>query len=250
VGEELRRLHAAAHPKSQAGREVLDIGTGSGRHSFHAAQAGAHVVALDLGASIDVARRNLPPSVLTVQADAEVLPFARESFDLVMSIGVLHHLPDPHRALRSIAKYARPRGHVHVYLYWVPEQRWHRRVLGLVTAVRRVTVRLPHRILHALCYPLAAALLVAFVAPYRALRRRPRGHGLAASMPLKTYADYPFGVLVNDQLDRFSAPLERRYTAQEVVTRWLAQGSKTPTSCPTTVGWLMAGSAPLPALPT
>jgi len=89
-------------------------------------------------------------------------------------------------------------------------------VLAVVTAVRRVTVRLPHRVLHALCYPLAVALQVVFVTPFRALRHRPRGAGLAAALPLKTYADYPFSVLVNDQFDRFSAPLERRYTAEEV----------------------------------
>ena len=33
---------------------------------------------------------------------------------------------------------------------------------------------------------------------------------------MKTYADYPFGVLVNDQFDRLSAPVERRYTAEQV----------------------------------
>lgn len=202
--------------ESLAGKSVLDVGAGSGRHSFHAAQAGAQVVAVDLGASIDVARRNLPASVLTVQADAEALPFEPESFDLVMSIGVLHHLPDTERALRSIARYAKPGGHVHVYLYWVPEQRWHRRVLRAVTALRRLTVRLPHPVLHALCYPLAALLLVTVVAPYRALRKHPRTDRLAAALPLKTYADYPFAVLVNDQFDRFSAPLERRFTADEV----------------------------------
>lgn len=203
-------------PKDLAGKEVLDVGAGSGRHSFHAAQSGAKVVAIDLGESIDVARRNLPASVLTVQADAEALPFAPGSFDLVMSIGVLHHLPDPGRALRSVARYARAGGHVHVYLYWVPEVRWHRRVLGFVSVARRLSTRIPHRVLHGLCYPLAAALHVAVVAPYRALRSRPKGRRLAASIPLKTYADYPFSVLVNDQFDRFSAPLERRYTAAEV----------------------------------
>lgn len=86
-------------PESLAGRAVWETGTGSGRHSFRADQAGARVVSVELGASIDVVRRNLQRSVLTAQADAEALPFARASFDLVMSIGVLHHLPDPDRAL-------------------------------------------------------------------------------------------------------------------------------------------------------
>jgi len=239
------RPHA---PESLAGREVLDVGAGSGRHSFHAARAGAQVIAVDLGASIDVARHNLPPSVLTVQADAEALPFAPESFDLVMSIGVLHHLPDPDRALRSIVRYARPAGHVHVYVYWVPEQRWQRRVLGLVTRARRVTVRMDHRLLHALCYPLAAALLVAFVAPQRALRRRPHGRALAAALPLKTYVDYPFGVLVNDQFDRFSAPLERRYTAREVRDCLRSAGLQDVVVL-ANHGWLGDGRRPPPTVP-
>ena len=77
---------------------LLDIGCGSGRHSYEAAKLGARVVAVDLGRSIDVARRNLPLDVLTVQADAELLPFEHSAFDFVMSIGVLHHLPNTERA--------------------------------------------------------------------------------------------------------------------------------------------------------
>ena len=91
-------------------------------------------------------------------------------------------------------------------------------MLKLVSAARVVTVRLPHRLLHALCYPLSAFLYVAMVMPYRALRGRPRGRTPALFFPLKTYADYPFGVLVNDQFDRFSAPLERRFTRRQVTT--------------------------------
>lgn len=234
------RPHA---PESLAGRSLLDVGAGSGRHSFHAARAGAQVTAVDLGASIDVARRNLPRSVLTVQADAEALPFELESFDIVMSIGVLHHLPDTERALRSITRYAKPGGHVHIYLYWVPERDWHRRVLRMVTAVRRVTTALPHRVLHALCYPLAAVLQVSVVAPYRALRRRPRTAKAAAALPLKTYADYPFSVLVNDQFDRFSAPLERRFTEDEVRSAMEAAGLEDIILIPNH-GWIADGRRP------
>jgi len=165
-----------------------------------------------------------------------------------MSIGVLHHLPDPDRALRSMVRYARPAGHVHVYVYWVPEQRWQRRVLGLVTMVRRVTVRMDHRCLHALCYPLAATLLVAVVTPQRALRRRPHGRALAAALPLKTYVDYPFGVLVNDQFDRFSAPLERRYTAGEV-RDCLACAGLEDIVVLANHGWLGDGRRPPPTVP-
>ena len=103
-------------PESLADKLVLDVGAGSGRHSTQAAQLGARVVAVDLGSSIDVARRNLPAEALTVQADAEHLPFERGTFDFVMSIGVIHHLPDPEGALRSLVPLVAPGGRTYYVL--------------------------------------------------------------------------------------------------------------------------------------
>lgn len=40
--------------ESFEGRLLLDVGTGSGRHAFHAADVGASFVAMDIGRSIDV----------------------------------------------------------------------------------------------------------------------------------------------------------------------------------------------------
>jgi ubiquinone/menaquinone biosynthesis C-methylase UbiE len=203
-------------PESLRDRLVLDVGAGSGRHSYEAHRLGARVVAVDLGDAIHVARRNLPPDVLTVQADAEELPFEDASFDLVMSIGVLHHLPDPRRALNSLARLVRPGGYIHIYVYWTPTRRWHRLLLRLVSAARRVTVRMPRPLLRALCYPIAVTLFAIFVLPYRLTRHALGLKRVAAGFPLKAYADYPFRVCVNDQFDRFSAPLEWRFTADEV----------------------------------
>jgi ubiquinone/menaquinone biosynthesis C-methylase UbiE len=211
-------------PESLRNHLVLDVGAGSGRHSYEAHRLGARVVAVDVGDAIHVARRNLPPDVLTVQADAEELPFEDASFDLVMSIGVLHHLPDPRRALKSLARLVRPGGYIHIYVYWTPTQRWHRLLLRLVSAARRVTVRMPRPLLRALCYPIAVTLFAIFVLPYRLTRHAPGLERVAAGFPLKAYADYPFRVCVNDQFDRFSAPLEWRFTADEVKETLLEAG--------------------------
>jgi ubiquinone/menaquinone biosynthesis C-methylase UbiE len=223
-----------------AGKRVLDVGTGSGRHSREAAMLGSEVVAVDLGRAIDVARRNLPDTVATVQADADDLPFAEGVFDMVMSIGVLHHLPEPERTLRRIVRHARPDGAIQIYLYWVPQLPGHQRVLSLVTAARVVTTRLPHRLLHALCYPLAAGLYLTCVLPYRHGRRRPRLAPLVDALPLKAYADYPFAVCLNDQFDRLSAPIERRYTDAEVAEMLRSAGLEAVRVLPNT-GWI--GSA-------
>jgi 2-polyprenyl-3-methyl-5-hydroxy-6-metoxy-1,4-benzoquinol methylase len=230
-------------PSWFAGRNVLDVGAGSGRHSLQAFRLGAHVAAVDVGDAIEVARRNLPADVLTVQADAERLPFAESAFDLVAAIGVLHHLPDPERALRGLFRYVRPGGYVHIYLYWLPRQRWQRGVLQLVTAARIVTTRLPHAVLRLLSYPVAAAAFAVFVLPHRVLRRSALGRRIALNLPLGTYADYPFGVCVNDQFDRFSAPLERRFEKQEV-QRLLLDAGFVNVVVRDNYGWVGSGRRP------
>ncbi len=75
---------------------------------------------------------------------------------------------------------------------------------------------MPRPLLRGLSYPIAAGLFAMFVLPHRVTRRVPSFERLASSLPLKAYADYPFGVCVNDQFDRFSAPIEWRFTADEV----------------------------------
>jgi SAM-dependent methyltransferase len=215
--------HAAG---SLSGQLILDVGAGSGRHSAQAARSGASVVAIDVGRSIDVTRRNVPPEVLTLQADAQNLPLARDAFDMVMSIGVLHHLANTAEAVSGLVPFVRPGGHLHIYLYWQPEIPWHRTVLRAVTAARRVTTRMPFWLLHNLCYPLSVLLWLGFVLPHRLLRLNPRTANLAEALPLGTYADYPFGVLVNDQFDRFSAPIEQRFTRDEVWSLLQSAGLK------------------------
>ena len=79
-----------------------------------------------------------------------------------------------------------------------------------------MTTRMPRPLLRALSYPIAATLFGVFVLPYRISRRVPRLERFARGFPLKAYADYPFGVCINDQFDRFSAPIEWRFTADEV----------------------------------
>jgi SAM-dependent methyltransferase len=230
-------------PESLKDRLVLDVGAGSGRHSYEAHRFGAKVIAVDVGDAIDVARRNLPADVVTVQADAEDLPFADASFDLVMAIGVLHHLPDPRRAAKSLARLVRRGGYIQIYVYWIPSRGWHRFLLRLVSATRRVTTRMPRPVLRALCYPIAAATFAVFVLPFRLTRRVRPLQRVAAILPLKAYADYPFGVCVNDQFDRFSAPLEWRFTAGEVA-EMLSDAGFTDIVVLENDGWIGSGRRP------
>jgi SAM-dependent methyltransferase len=89
---------------------------------------------------------------LILQADLLDLPLPERAFDLVYSIGVLHHTPDSRRAFGEIARRVKPGGRLSVWLYrrnTLPQE-W------LNTALRGVTTRLPARVLEPLCVGLGA----------------------------------------------------------------------------------------------
>jgi hypothetical protein len=109
-----------------------------------------------------------------------------------------------------------------------------------VSAARRVTTRLPHNAVYALAYPTAAMAFVFFVWPYRILRKLPGLNRIAEDLPMRQYANLPFRVCVNDQLDRFSAPIENRYTRADVLD-WLARASLESPSVGENFGWIATG---------
>jgi ubiquinone/menaquinone biosynthesis C-methylase UbiE len=103
------------------GLDVLDVGCGQGIDLCEFALAGARVTGIDLTPRhVELARRHLAAAGLqgeVVQGDAEGMPFEDESFDRVISNGVLHHTPDIAAALRDIRRVLRPGGQATIILY-------------------------------------------------------------------------------------------------------------------------------------
>ncbi len=108
----------AMRPEDLKGKLVLDVGCGMGRFAEVATRWGARVVGVDLSAAAEVAAKNLADREFTAfQSDAFALPFAPESFDVIYSIGVLHHTPDCEAAVKGLNKYLKPGGLLVVWLY-------------------------------------------------------------------------------------------------------------------------------------
>jgi len=98
--------------QNQVGKDVLDIGCGPGWLTVKYATVGAHVHAVDLtAAAIKMARSALEINGLSASlqlGSAESLPFRDNSFDLVVSSGVLHHTPNPSMGFAEAFRVARP----------------------------------------------------------------------------------------------------------------------------------------------
>jgi SAM-dependent methyltransferase len=97
---------------------ALEIGAGTGYFSLNLLQRGVigAAVATDISAgmltTLEANARRLGLAVETAATDAEALPFADESFDLVIGHAVLHHLPDLDRAFGEFRRVLRPGGTV------------------------------------------------------------------------------------------------------------------------------------------
>jgi SAM-dependent methyltransferase/uncharacterized protein YbaR (Trm112 family) len=227
------------------GALVFEGGCGKGRHTYHALKAGARIVAVDFTRAIDVAAHNcreIAGERLFVQADLMALPFAPATFDVAFSFGVLHHLPAPEAGFRKLVALVRPGGRVLVYVYHALEgEPIKQAVLRAVTAVRRLTVKMPHRALLPATTALGWALYAGVVTPYKVLSRFGATRALAEKLPLRAYADYPVRVIVNDQFDRFSAPIENRYRRDEV-EGWLARAGLSDIDIRPGYGWRAVGT--------
>jgi SAM-dependent methyltransferase len=143
------RVKTGLDPRELGGRLVLDAGCGGGRYARLLGCHGARVVGVDLSSAVDKAAALCAElaNVAIVQADLLDLPVAEATFDLVYSIGVLHHTPDPRRAFAQIARRVKPGGRLAVWLYRrnTAPQEW------LNSALRAVSTRLPAPVLEPLC---------------------------------------------------------------------------------------------------
>jgi SAM-dependent methyltransferase len=118
IRDEAFRKRTGIRPQELSGKLILDVGCGMGRFAEVAARWGARVVGIDLSAACEVAARNLADRMfLAMQADVFELPFAPESFDIIYSIGVLHHTPDSEKAFKALPQYLKPGGTIAVWLY-------------------------------------------------------------------------------------------------------------------------------------
>ncbi|GAC1323149.1 MAG: hypothetical protein NVSMB2_20710 [Chloroflexota bacterium] len=154
-------------PRDFKGKRILDAGCGAGRFTELFADAGAEIVGVDLSQAVDAAWHNVGqrPGAHMAQADLMGIPFRENTFDLVFSIGVLHHAASAERAFAELTRFVKPGGYFATWVYARSTREW---TDALDDAYRSVTHRLPPETLYRLSHvaiPLGAALRILQTVP-------------------------------------------------------------------------------------
>ena len=136
-----RHLQGCLAALGVAGKNVLEIGLGEGADSERLIRLGARWSGLDLTSeSVERVRtrltlRDLPYGELR-QGSVLDLPFPDDSFDMVFSHGVLHHVPEIRQAQAEIRRILRPGGELVIMVY----ARWSLNYLVSIGVIRRAAL--------------------------------------------------------------------------------------------------------------
>jgi SAM-dependent methyltransferase len=138
-------LETDIEPNMCNGKLILDAGSGNGQLSEALTRLGATVVALDYSTSVFGAeRRRKAPNVHFIRGDLHAPPFDPNTFDIIISNGVIHHTPNTYKTFIQVAQLAKPGGRFYLWLYPKPE-RFLKRYLLLPVGelLRTIATRLP-----------------------------------------------------------------------------------------------------------
>ncbi len=219
------RNRTRLNPEDLAGKIVLDAGCGMGRYLRIAGESSAkRIVGVNLSEAVLAARdltRDLP-HISVIRGDLLRLPFAPGSFDLIYSLGVIDHTPDPRASFLALARLLKPGGRIAIWVY----SRERTIVEWIMNAQRALTKRLPLGVLEPLCRVFApiGAVKWRLMSSRRWLIQR---LGVAVHLATIGVSMHPDPeVRVCDTLDWYAPKYLTRHTADEVAG-WFAEAGLT-----------------------
>jgi len=92
------------------GKNILDVGAGTGRIACELVNGGAQVTALDVSEKILSVLKKKNAKIKTVVGEAESIPFEEETFDVVVATFLIVHLKDPTKFFDEVYRVLKPGG--------------------------------------------------------------------------------------------------------------------------------------------
>lgn len=218
VSEDTFAHKTGLRPSDLKGRLVLDVGCGAGRFLDVASRWGARAIGVDFSFAVEAAQSNVGsrPNVDVVQADVFHLPFRDEVFDVIFSLGVLHHTRDTREAFLSLPRHLKEGGTIAVWLYYYTDQLYNR-----ATDFWRACLRpLPSRAV----YWWSAFICAVFYPLYRQAFMKAHPLSLLPRMlPVNMHEDWHWRVL--DTFDWYSPVYQDKACSPTRVVGWCREGN-------------------------
>jgi SAM-dependent methyltransferase len=224
----------------------IEVGSGCGYDSYAMAKENPKIrlISIDISDGIFKTRERTKSlgNVFHVKCSALDLPVKDSMCDFAYSFGVLHHTPDPKKGLSEIARVLKNGSTAYLYLYEDHSENILKFIaVKIVSLVRMITTRIPHRILYALAWLASPFVYIAFTLPCKILKRFGSTSSIAANMPFN-FGSGLFS-LQGDLYDRLGAPVEFRFSRQAVIDMFTECGflNIKITRLRDTAGWVVWG---------
>ena len=197
--------------------EGFDMGCGSGRWARLMAPKVKKLHWIDPSSAIEVARRNLSDcnNIIFHKSSVDKVLLSKSSQDFGYSLGVLHHVPDTEKAIKSCVFLLKTGAPLLLYLYYNFDNRpfFYRTIWKFSDMLRYLIYHLPYKIRRimtdiiaiAIYYPLARLSYILSLLDVN-----------TSNIPLSYYKDHTFYTMRTDSRDRFGTPLEKRFTKAQI----------------------------------
>jgi SAM-dependent methyltransferase len=197
--------------------EGFDMGCGSGRWARFVLPKVKHLHCIDPSDAIEVARRNLSDfrNVSFHKSSVDEVLLSKSSQDFGYSLGVLHHVPNTEKAIKSCVDLLKTGAPLLLYLYYKFDNRpFFYRIIWMISDVfRRVIYHLPFWVRRKVTDVIAMTVYF----PLARLSRILDLFGVNVSnIPLSYYRNHTFYTMRTDSRDRFGTPLEKRFTKSQI----------------------------------
>lgn len=212
---------APLKPADIRSKKILELGCGNGSLLVHlTAWNPSFITGVDLGDSVTSCRSNMThtgyKNVEIVQHDLNT--YESKGFDIVYSIGVLHHLKKPKEGFTSVLKNTKSGGRFHC---WVYAREGNTIIVYLVEPIRKLASKLPWWFTK---YLVATPLSIPFFIYGKFIKNLPFLSALKGILPLYDYmlwiGERGFSFFRHVAFDQLVTP-QTTFISKKMVSEWL-----------------------------